>query len=278
MGEKVGISENRKTILQLLAARGHTWKELKEKTGLSDPVLAKHIKALLKGGLITEEVSEKDRRVKIYRIKGSGIEYMGAWIRGLYFYKVLQEDLLQEASDAGLDADKLAKIIGQLFIIASYKRQRALKTYLTAVELFGFGLHSILASLDIIDRRALDEIELFDEIEKKDPKDLLNEIKQWFGELALETKALEEGFKSGEIEKEIKAIVKSEKKREMFLKTLKQITRIRMDFLNSILELPHPAGEVLKDLINSYINESRESLKQKRHQLIKEIENLKPIF
>jgi len=68
------LSETKKKILHLLAIKERTWKELKEETNLSDPVLAKHIKELLKMNLITEKIDPNDRRRKIYRLAPNSLE------------------------------------------------------------------------------------------------------------------------------------------------------------------------------------------------------------
>ena len=66
--------ENEKKILHSLLDGPKRWKNLKEETKLSDRTLAKRLKSLIRKGMITEEIDEKDRRVKIYKITEKGVK------------------------------------------------------------------------------------------------------------------------------------------------------------------------------------------------------------
>ncbi|AIY90412.1 ArsR/SmtB family transcription factor [Geoglobus acetivorans] len=71
------LSDSKRKILQLLASGEKTWAELKMKTKLSDPVLAKHLKDLLKIGLIEEKIDREDRRKKIYTLNFEKLKELG---------------------------------------------------------------------------------------------------------------------------------------------------------------------------------------------------------
>lgn len=144
----------------------------------------------------------------------------------------------------------------------------SIKIFLTAAEFTGLTIHSILRNEDLSDDEYFEEL---NELESKNVHEILNEIQAWFGRIALENKALEEGFKTGEIQEEIKELVKSKKKKKEILNKLKEITEIQKIYLNNLLNLPPPTGEVLKDLVKSYLKNTEWDLKQERMEKIKRI-------
>lgn len=85
--------ENRRKILQALFSGAETWEELKKTTKLADATLAKHIKELLKEGLITEEIDPKDRRRKIYRPIKSGLEELREELIAFKLFTFLTEKI-----------------------------------------------------------------------------------------------------------------------------------------------------------------------------------------
>lgn len=74
MNPEILATHNQTNILIKILEGAKSWKEIKKLAKLADATLAKHIKALLEEGLITEEIDRKDRRRKIYSITEKGKE------------------------------------------------------------------------------------------------------------------------------------------------------------------------------------------------------------
>lgn len=62
------ISKTKRVIISLLKEKERDWRELKEILGLSDSVLAKHIKDLEKMRILQTKIDPSDRRKKIYSL------------------------------------------------------------------------------------------------------------------------------------------------------------------------------------------------------------------
>lgn len=97
-------------ILTLLKKGGTSFKELREKTGLSKPVLSRHIADLENDGVIEYSPDKKDRRKKIYHLTDGWADYSGAYktsMRNFYIAQRILDELILKSDLDVPDHDKL---------------------------------------------------------------------------------------------------------------------------------------------------------------------------
>jgi DNA-binding transcriptional ArsR family regulator len=54
--------------------------ELAEELGVSPPVMSKHLRVLLKAGLVADERPGDDARVRVFRLRREPVAAVGAWL------------------------------------------------------------------------------------------------------------------------------------------------------------------------------------------------------
>ncbi|RLI76899.1 hypothetical protein DRP05_11840 [Archaeoglobales archaeon] len=157
--------ESRERILQALVSGAKSWKETKELAKLADATLAKHIKALLEEGLITEEIDRKDRRRKIYRLSDRGLEplkesflalliffeivkmysharfkWIELWTQEVKKYKSGETSILpltnRDEREAKFIIDEMKNGLCGLFLEATFRGDNYLRALLKALDMF----------------------------------------------------------------------------------------------------------------------------------------------
>ncbi len=137
------ISESKRKILNLIFIKERDWQELKNETGLSDPVLAKHIRDLIKLGLITEEINPKDRRKKIYKIRHKELP-TAVLVDALSIYILYElSNEIKNLDISGEGGDEIAKRIGKYYALYSLD-DRGKEAILKALDYLATGWDYIL--------------------------------------------------------------------------------------------------------------------------------------
>lgn len=67
-------------VVELLGERPHRAGELAVSIGISAPVMSRHLKVLLRVGLITDERGPDDARVRIFRLRPDELLATQAWL------------------------------------------------------------------------------------------------------------------------------------------------------------------------------------------------------
>lgn len=79
---------NKARVLSILIEKPLTFSELKEKAGISSPVLAKHLKALSEEGLIQKVLARDDLIVYQVISNKKAVSLLGALFANIFFYIV----------------------------------------------------------------------------------------------------------------------------------------------------------------------------------------------
>src|SRR3954452_2047207 len=70
----------RLSVVQLLSAAPRRAGELAESTGLSAPAMSKHLRVLLRAGIVTDERVPDDARVRMFRLRPEPVVALRAWL------------------------------------------------------------------------------------------------------------------------------------------------------------------------------------------------------
>jgi DNA-binding transcriptional ArsR family regulator len=67
-------------VVQLLSEAPRRAGELAEAAGLSPPAMSKHLRVLLRVGIVTDERPVDDARVRIFRLRPESVVALQAWL------------------------------------------------------------------------------------------------------------------------------------------------------------------------------------------------------
>ena len=67
-------------VVQLLSTRPRRAGELAQATGLSAPAMSKHLRVLLRAGIVADERVTEDARVRMFRLRPESIIALRAWL------------------------------------------------------------------------------------------------------------------------------------------------------------------------------------------------------
>jgi DNA-binding transcriptional ArsR family regulator len=70
----------RRRIVQLLGTRPLRPGELTAAVGTSPPTMSRHLRVLLRAGLVTDERDEADARARIFRLQPQPVRDLQAWL------------------------------------------------------------------------------------------------------------------------------------------------------------------------------------------------------
>ncbi len=70
----------RRQVVQLLSAAPRRAGELSAAAGMSAPAMSRHLKALLDAGIITDERTRRDARMRYFRLRPEALTAMQAWL------------------------------------------------------------------------------------------------------------------------------------------------------------------------------------------------------
>lgn len=71
----------RRRVVDLLRERPRRAGELAEALDASAPAMSRHLKVLRQGGLVEEEHSGEDARVRVYRLQKRPFHQLSGWVR-----------------------------------------------------------------------------------------------------------------------------------------------------------------------------------------------------
>jgi DNA-binding transcriptional ArsR family regulator len=70
----------RRRVVTLLGSRPLRAGELADATGLTAPAMSKHLKVLLRAGVVADERTAADARVRVFRLRPQSIASVQAWL------------------------------------------------------------------------------------------------------------------------------------------------------------------------------------------------------
>jgi DNA-binding transcriptional ArsR family regulator len=70
----------RLSVVELLSDAPRRAGELAEKTGQSAPAMSKHLRVLLRAGIVTDERVPDDARVRMFRLRPESVVALRAWL------------------------------------------------------------------------------------------------------------------------------------------------------------------------------------------------------
>jgi DNA-binding transcriptional ArsR family regulator len=70
----------RRRVVELLSASPHRAGELAARSQVSSPAMSKHLRVLLQAGIVADERSPDDARVRIFRLRPEPVVALRAWL------------------------------------------------------------------------------------------------------------------------------------------------------------------------------------------------------
>jgi DNA-binding transcriptional ArsR family regulator len=70
----------RREVVQLLGRGPRRAGELAEAVGMSSPAMSRHLKVLLRAGVITDERTSRDARMRYFRLRPHSLVALQAWL------------------------------------------------------------------------------------------------------------------------------------------------------------------------------------------------------
>jgi DNA-binding transcriptional ArsR family regulator len=70
----------RRKVVELLGARPHRPSELAQQLGTSAPVMSRHLRILLRAGLVDDERVRDDARARVFRLRSEQVAAVQAWL------------------------------------------------------------------------------------------------------------------------------------------------------------------------------------------------------
>jgi DNA-binding transcriptional ArsR family regulator len=70
----------RRQVVQLLGTGPRRAGELAAATGLSGPAMSRHLKVLLRTGVVTDERTSRDARLRYFRLEPQSLAALQAWL------------------------------------------------------------------------------------------------------------------------------------------------------------------------------------------------------
>ena len=70
----------RRRVLELLSDKPRRAGELAAAAGTSPPVMSRHLRILLEGGLVTDERTPDDARARVFRLRPEPMRDVQAWL------------------------------------------------------------------------------------------------------------------------------------------------------------------------------------------------------
>ncbi len=189
--------DTRKKIIKILQAAREsgkgklTYSELKKEVGVSDPVLAKHLKRLIEEGIVKEEIDRRDRRIKWYEINISGLNELkndllsvrlAIWIISELgkIYDDYRDKMLRCKNDYKCLNNITKEFINSVReIIANFVflcHPDDISLFCTTMWFLSSMFNALFANIKEIVIHE-DAIKFFEELKKKDVKTLFDEVK-----------------------------------------------------------------------------------------------------
>lgn len=70
----------RRNVVQLLGTAPRRAGELAAATGMSSPAMSRHLKVLLQAGIVTDERTAQDARMRYFRLRPQSLVALQAWL------------------------------------------------------------------------------------------------------------------------------------------------------------------------------------------------------
>lgn len=94
----------RRGVVQLLGHRPMRAGELATAAGLSAPAMSRHLRILLRAGLVVDERPREDARLRVFRLRPEGLSLVQAWLDQLRADWDVQLASFRHHLDRNLDA------------------------------------------------------------------------------------------------------------------------------------------------------------------------------
>jgi len=70
----------RRLVIQLLGSRPMRAGELAQAAGMSAPAMSRHLRVLLRAGVVADERRQEDARLRVFRLRREGLIGVQAWL------------------------------------------------------------------------------------------------------------------------------------------------------------------------------------------------------
>jgi len=90
---------NRRQVIDLLRRRPRRAGEIAEESGMSPPAMSRHLRLLLRSGLIEAERVEDDARLRLFKLKREPFDELGAWLAEVESFWTGQLDSFREHTE-----------------------------------------------------------------------------------------------------------------------------------------------------------------------------------
>jgi DNA-binding transcriptional ArsR family regulator len=70
----------RRQVVQMLGAGPRRAGDLARAAGASPPAMSRHLRVLLRAGLVTDERPTEDARIRVFRLRPESMELLRAWL------------------------------------------------------------------------------------------------------------------------------------------------------------------------------------------------------
>jgi DNA-binding transcriptional ArsR family regulator len=89
----------RRRVVELLLERPRSAGELAAASSMSSPAMSKHLRILRRSGLVREEPSERDARVRVYSLRPEPFMTLGDWLAEVQAFWNEQLDSFKDSTD-----------------------------------------------------------------------------------------------------------------------------------------------------------------------------------
>ena len=89
----------RRSVIELLRAQPRRAGELASSLGMSNPAMSRHLRVLRKTGLVEEEHTSEDARVRVYRLKQEPFAALQRWLDEVHAFWSLELSAFKEHAE-----------------------------------------------------------------------------------------------------------------------------------------------------------------------------------
>jgi DNA-binding transcriptional ArsR family regulator len=91
----------RRAVMQLLSDGPRAAGEIADSAGVSRPVMSRHLRVMLRAGVVTDERNPADARLRIFRLRPDSVAGLQAWLDQLQAHWGEQLDSFRKHVETG---------------------------------------------------------------------------------------------------------------------------------------------------------------------------------
>jgi DNA-binding transcriptional ArsR family regulator len=99
----------RRQVVQLLGGGPRRAGELAAAAGVSGPAMSRHLKVLLKAGVVTDERTSRDARLRYFRLRPQSLTALQAWLDQLQAEWDVQLSSFRRHVEGAVDGQRAAQ-------------------------------------------------------------------------------------------------------------------------------------------------------------------------